>query len=393
MNVSRLTVRDFGQVRNADVKFGDLTVLVGPQATGKSIFLQLLKLVIDSPSILAEFERFNIDWGKDIRSFLELYFGEGMSAIWDPIKGVKTVVQADGATVSRKSLTRPSNSKAVERVFHVPAQRVMSLRDGQTRTFTEYRSSDPFVLREFSERLHHLIQSEFGSRPELFPQKKRLRAELRELVDEHIFRGFGLQTSTTRYQQRVTLSHPRTGKSLPFLVWSSGQREFVPLLLGYYWLVPSSDDAKQRRDHLEWVVIEEPEMGLHPNAISAVFVLLLDLIRRGYRVCLSTHSPHVLDLVWALEVIRKHNGTYQDILELLALPLDSAYLRNLGRKGLALKARVFFFQSSGKVRDISGLDPGAPESAEAGWGGLTGFSAHVGDVVARVVNRSSKEAG
>jgi hypothetical protein len=47
---------------------------------------------------------------------------------------------------------------------------------------------------------------------------------------------------------------------------SAAQREFVPLLLGLYWLLPAAKIAK--RDKIEWVLIEEVEMGLHPSAIS-----------------------------------------------------------------------------------------------------------------------------
>ncbi|MCS7035779.1 MAG: hypothetical protein NZM41_03865, partial [Saprospiraceae bacterium] len=42
-----LEVRRLGQILKGTVAFGDLTLLVGGQASGKSIFLQLLKLLID----------------------------------------------------------------------------------------------------------------------------------------------------------------------------------------------------------------------------------------------------------------------------------------------------------------------------------------------------------
>ena len=42
-----LKIKNFGPIGNVDVKFGDLTFLVGPQASGKSLFLELLKYVID----------------------------------------------------------------------------------------------------------------------------------------------------------------------------------------------------------------------------------------------------------------------------------------------------------------------------------------------------------
>ena len=78
------------------------------------------------------------------------------------------------------------------------------------------------------------------------------------------------------------------------------------MLLGLYWLMPPSKVA--RRADIDWVVIEELEMGLHPRAISAVLLIVLELMTRGYKVCLSTHSPQVLELVWALEALRNHKG-------------------------------------------------------------------------------------
>jgi hypothetical protein len=50
--------------------------------------------------------------------------------------------------------------------------------------------------------------------------------------------------------------------------------------------------------------------------------------------------------------------------------------------------RVFYFQTNGHIRDITGLNPGAEETAEAGWGGLTEFSGRIGEIVSEVVGRS-----
>lgn len=384
MTPHHLTLTNIGQLKSADVKFGDLTVLVGPQATGKSIFLQWLKLLIDSGAVLHELKRFNIDWGGDWTNFLDIYFGEGMSSIW---RDAQSHVVADGSSVSVESLTKSRGKKNEELMFFIPAQRVMSMRDGLTRPFTDYRAGDPFVLREFSERLHQMLQGEFGSNnSDLFPQARRLKAALRKLIGQNIFGEFGLQTDTDRFQRRVSLRHPETGKTLPYLVWSAGQREFVPLLLGFYWLMPPTKVS--RRGSLEWVVIEELEMGLHPNGISAVLAVVLELIRRGYRVCLSTHSPHVLDVVWAIRVIQRHGGEERDILKLFKAD-QSQDMHSLATTVLSMKSRAYYFAQDGNVKDISNLDPAAEDTAEAGWGGLTEFSGHIGDVVADVVNRTN----
>ena len=42
------------------------------------------------------------------------------------------------------------------------------------------------------------------------------------------------------------------------------------------------------------------------------------------------------------------------------------------------------------TRDISRLDPDAPDDSEATWGGLTGFSSRFGDVVRSAVNEDEE---
>lgn len=387
MTPTRITVSNIGQIKNADVKFGDLTVFVGPQATGKSIFLQLLKLVVDAPSVQSELKRFGIDWEGRLGNLLELYFGEGMSGVWQ--EG-SSLLKVDGKDVNLEIYAKGLKRKEKdERLFFIPAQRVMSLRDGLTQPFSVYRSGDPFVLREFSEKLHQLVQNEFGRNPELFPQANRLKKAERDLLSKHIFGGFGLETSSEKLQKQFVLNKPGQEKGLPYLVWSAGQREFVPLLLGFYWLMPPS--AKPKRNKLEWVVIEEMEMGLHPNAISSVIVLVLDLLSRGYKVCLSTHSPHVLDVIWALQFMKKRGGTTKDVLNIFDLQSDAG-TRSLADAALQKQLNVYYFGRDGEVRDISNLDPGSENNVEAGWGGLTEFSGHVGQIVARVANRFESQS-
>lgn len=128
-------------------------------------------------------------------------------------------------------------------------------------------------------------------------------------------------------------------------------------------------------------------MGLHPQAIEAVLLLVLELMRRGYKVVLSTHSPVVLDLVWALQEFRQLGGTEADVRKLLGLNA-TPYAKELGRAVLAKDLRVYFFNRDNAVKDISRLSPSAQEVAEAEWGGLVGFASRTGEVVAEVVNRA-----
>ena len=82
MSNPRLQLKNVGQIEDADIEFGDLTVLVGPQATGKSIFLQFLRLLVDTGYVIDELRKHGLVWNKDIGHFLDIYLGEGMRDVW-----------------------------------------------------------------------------------------------------------------------------------------------------------------------------------------------------------------------------------------------------------------------------------------------------------------------
>ena len=94
------------------------------------------------------------------------------------------------------------------------------------------------------------------------------------MLQQNVFRGFDLRIDRSRPQKRLVLGPE--DRPLPFMAWSAGQREFVPLLLGFYWLMPPS--KAKTRDTIEWVVLEELEMGLHPRAIEVLLLMTMELM-------------------------------------------------------------------------------------------------------------------
>lgn len=250
--VNRIRAKNIGPVREADIRLGDLTVFVRPQATGKSIFLQMLKLLVDKASIHKTMRYFGMGQTVDASAFFDLYFGEGMASIWTQGESCLMLDQARKKQTNLTDYARPGRTEIPEKMFYIPAQRVTSLRDGMTHPFNVYRAGDPFVLRDFSNKLHWILQNEIGLDEDVFPRQNRLSAELRKPLEEHIFNNFALRTDTSAHQHRLVLKS-NSGRPLPYLVWSAGQREFVPLLLGLYWLLPPARIS--RREGFESVVI------------------------------------------------------------------------------------------------------------------------------------------
>ncbi len=376
-----LRLTNIGQITDADLTFGDLTVLVGPQATGKSIALQFLKLVVDAGHVQEELSRYGLDWSGKLPEFFDIYFGEGMRSIWR--QGESSVVWNNKDVDIPKLIARKRINKE-ESLFLIPAQRVLTLRDGWPRPFTDYSPGDPFAVREFSEKLRTLVEKEFGANENLFPQDRRLKREFRELLEDSVFGKFRLRVDKSRVQKRLVLGPSEN--PLPFMVWSAGQREFIPLLLGLYWLMPAAKVA--RRGDLEWVVLEELEMGLHPRAISVVLLMVLELVSRAYRVCLSTHSPQVLEMVWALRNLQACDAPPSALLGVFNAPKTQP-LERLASRVLSKTFKVHYFDAkTGITKDISDLDPGSELEVENGWGGLSEFSGRVNDAVARAVSNA-----
>jgi AAA domain, putative AbiEii toxin, Type IV TA system len=371
-----LQLHSIGQIKNADLSFGDLTVLIGPQATGKSITLQWLKLLADTGLIQDQLDTYGLDHGGDLNAFLDIFFGEGMHSIWKP--GSAVGVDAKPVDFGKRIGRRQAGRK--ESVFLIPAQRVLALPNGWPRPFQAYSPGDPYTVRAFSEQLRVLMEREFAGTGPLFPKSNRLKSDYRELLQQTVFADFSLSVDKVQSQKRLVLDGGNG--HLPFMVWSAGQREFVPLLLGLYWLMPPSKIP--RRSDIEWVVIEELEMGLHPRAISAVLLIVMELMARGYRVCLSTHSPQVLELVWALNALREHRARPDALLNLFGAR-HSKPLRDMAAQALEKTARVYCFDPSGAVKDITALDPASKEAQQASWGGLLEFSARANAAVAAAV--------
>jgi len=374
-----LKLENIGQIKEANISFGDLTVLVGPQATGKSIALQLFKLIVDTGQVFSELKRYGLDWSKNLPEFLDIYLGEGMRRLW---RESESVISWQNKKIDLVNLVGRQRRVKDETVFYIPAQRVLTLRDGWPRPFTDYSPGDPYAVREFSEKLRLLLEQEFTATEGLFPQERRLKKELRDLLAQAFFPAHDLHIARYRSQRRLVLQAGNSQEHLPFMVWSAGQREFVPLLLGFYWLMPPT--KVQTRQKIKWVVIEELEMGLHPQAISVTMLMVLELLWRGYRVCLSTHSPQVLDVIWALQTIKIHQADARPVLEIFGAKVTPS-MQAVAEAALKKVMNVYYFDREGFTHDISQLDPGSANKVESGWGGITEFSGRIADIVSQAV--------
>ena len=80
--MTKLKVENFGPIKSVDVSLGDLNILIGPQASGKSLFLELFKLVMDKNSIIETLRKYNYEPTLKSKACLKcLYFTKIISAL------------------------------------------------------------------------------------------------------------------------------------------------------------------------------------------------------------------------------------------------------------------------------------------------------------------------
>lgn len=379
--MQHLKVSGFGPIREADVTFGDLTFLVGQQASGKTLFLELFKLLEDRDAIISTLRKYNYMISrKEVSNLLDAFFGQGMSNIWRS----ETHIEYDNADMSSAtSLLKPSDHpEPAERVFYIPAQRIFSISDGRPKAFSEFDPTTPYVLRQFSETLRIFMSASLGGNVTLFPISTRLKKVQREAFNESIFHDGRVEIQTENGQRKMRLNVD--GMNIPFMTWSAGQKEFMPLLMGFY-CVSAPLMPNLNNDQYQYVVIEEPEMGLHPKAIMSVLFEVLQLIQTGKKVIISTHSTVPMEFAWAFHILKQSKKKHRES-ALFRLfdekSKDTTSFRNIFDKDI----RTYAFQRGEKgvtTVDISTLDAFDERKEIAEWGGLSSFATKTSDLVSQ----------
>jgi len=378
--IKKLTISNFGMLKTASFEYKDLNIFVGPQATGKSLTLQLIKLIEDKAYITDQLKLKNYNWNSGLGIFSELYFGEGMQ---DALSTTEVFVGSKKFEIEKELSFNKAYSKGQKvKCFYIPAQRVLLIEDGWPKAFESFDNSYPYVLREFSDLLRSSLNR--LSSDSIFPYSAKLKKCLKDQIGFNIFHNADIKASTEKGKKRILLNVKNTKQELPMTLISAGQREFLPYLISLYYLLPAG--KVMSIDEIKTIIIEEPEMGLHPQAIRTFFLSALELLSRGYRVFISTHSVDLMNYIWALREITKGknlNNQTQALLTLLGVKqaqIGQGFLSKIIQKKISVH---YFNQTEEKVKveDISDFHLEGEDSTQI-WGGLLSSAELSSDIIA-----------
>jgi predicted ATPase len=337
-----LKISNFSCIDDAHVILGNLTVLIGPQASGKSIISKLFYFcfdIIDKPFYINEEEfsikkfnaniverfkqwfppqtwgkrRFCIEFtagkfsltiqrtvsankaGKNVRitfsdyfdeqyKLLETTFNEKLGKATDPEtfsqKNMEYLWRLDNT--AKRRMIKDLNSSFIASQTFVPAGRSFFTSIGKAvAVFESGNIFDPVTLT-FG-RLFSALRD--GARPIYYPNfpEHKTTVSHRYNIQNRLFGG---DIHLDRGKEYI---ESRDGRKIPFSLLSSGQQELLPL-----WLVLDHIVKTGRERCL--LYIEEPEAHLFPTAQNVLVEYLASVASTKMRrsLFITTHSPYLL---------------------------------------------------------------------------------------------------
>lgn len=337
----RLQVNDFSCIKNADFTVGKYNVIIGPQASGKSVISKLLYFFIDSVSDAHDMiyeQKSPDDFPEMIRNKFSDWFpksawGNNRFGIQFEIGCFNIKISRTGRNDSLNSNPRITISKRlkshlaeIEELYQKMVQELQSSKKNYMRdigfkwefkslagkclnkslgedyvqfqtfipagrsfftnlgrafmAFDQGRILDPLTL-QFG-RLYASLQQEFRAGVSIHPNVGN------EIIFSHLLGG------KIVWDGESPTLHTQDGRIVPFSALSSGQQELLPLVVALR-LVASQKSWRTLPPSIFY--IEEPEAHLFPAAQADVIEGLVAMIgqeNQTRRLVLTTHSPYVL---------------------------------------------------------------------------------------------------
>ena len=348
----KLSVKNLGPIKNCEVEFGDLTFIVGPQASGKTMFLETFYLMQMKNYIISCLKDYSYNF-KNWDELVRLFFGNFKTKIWKE----DTQCTLNG----NKLETEISNKQVVDKaIWYIPAQRSVTISDGRCKKFNEYEPETPFVVKEFSENLRSVIQ-------------ENNTFETLNNIESIYHNGSIYINNESMGQSRIRMRVSEA--DIPYTSWSMGQKEFTPLHIYFDF----------HKDLSKYMIIEEPELGLHPQAIID---FLRHILQSKSKLIISTHSDTIIQFVWALSNIAHINDKdkyINAVMKMLNADSEDVDLHNNLEYLFNHRNNIkTYFFNDGISKDISSLDAWSDDPDIVDWGGLTTFASTVGDIVADI---------
>ncbi len=312
--ISKIKLQGYKSVQECDLKLEALNVLIGPNGAGKSNFIGFFKLI--QQMLEGNLQRF-ISKGGGPDSFLhfgrkkteqlkaEVYFGNnGYKFTLEPTLDNRMIFAEECLWWNGHGDWMPASGHfetEVERASKTPIYRYTVPMMKRWRVYHFHDTGDTALVKQ-----RHLLNDQSALRPD----GRNLAAFLNHLQQVHpesyerivktirlvapFFGDFELRPCPDNAEQ-IELEWSEKGEDIPFkaLHLSDGTLRFIclaPVFLQPVTLQP------------ETIIVDEPELGLHPYAIK-ILAALIRSASKEKQVIISTQSVTLLNEFQPKDVI------------------------------------------------------------------------------------------
>ena len=269
-------------------------------------------------------EKIGISKIEDDNEKLILYFGESIndvSILHNVIMFLSLVIR----NIFSDSLPFPAERNAFINTYKILAsRRYKLLKEAKRRGFKREILSNNRQLELLQEQgdisypqpvedfLDFLTDLELENKSDPDPKNKNEFQQLADQIEEHIQNKNKTKFKNTKFGGKEIKVSVKRGLEIDLYNASSSIKQLAPLLLYLRYRAKVGD----------FLVIDEPEMNLHPESQVKLLEALSILVNLGVRVLLTTHSPYIMA---HLNNIVNGNHDNQEILENQA---QSLYLQD-----------------------------------------------------------------
>jgi predicted ATPase len=307
----KLTIKNFGPIKDVTLDLRAVNVFIGDQGTGKSTVAKLYSLIenyVSTPILNIENSAIEKDENWQFNEYLKLF----------ELKNYLT----DKTEIFYKH----GNHEVLYKQNNVSVNFIRERRGWVTyivaeRGFVSTLSDAFFGLNQFGTKLPTLF-NRFGNRYAT-ARKEKSRRSYKDILNidfAHI--------------NRVDSIVFQDGNTIPLSDASSGLQGTIPLLVVYDSSIEHISSTSGASERNSLIVIEEPELNLFPCTQKKLLEYIIGNNRaaeskKGYsfsetrqqlksRLLLTTHSPYILtslnNLMYAYEAGKKYDKAVNDII-------------------------------------------------------------------------------
>jgi hypothetical protein len=364
----KLTVKNFSVIKEAELEFGKITVLIGPQASGKSL---LCRLAFFFQQVVVENAEASIKASENLEQFRErvnnaffrwfgagplhvpvseIGYSDGLYSIWvmhERISEMSTYLRFDLSSgiqecyqlvlnklnserLRRESLPNPKffaeeirdrlsrlrGQDTPDVYSYIPSTRSFFLSIHQAIFGTAGRLDD--IPLRFSQDFNYGFESTIHQTGRDHPLTQWINSESERLLKGKVIAaGSDFHFKTT------------DGRELMLSVLSSGTQELLPLITCLREFVAASSAIVKIPDlphvsHKRLFFLEEPESNVFPSTqydLVRIFARLANEPPLDAHWVITTHSPYILtafnNLIEAGQVARDHPNLRDEVAKVI----------------------------------------------------------------------------